>query len=84
MWFRIEASHNFNISLQIFEEKKYMQYSPNADIQCDFGARWQPHSPTLVSLLLFFGDGKHIGGLGGLGRLYEETCSGGLLFIVVD
>lgn len=52
-------------------------------MQCDFGARWQPHSPTL-SLLLFFGDGKHIGGLGGLGKLYDETCSGGLLFMVVD
>lgn len=58
-----------------------VNYLPNADTQCDLGARWQPHSPTL-SRLLFFGEGKHIGGLGGLGKLYEETCSGGLLFIV--
>lgn len=58
-------------------------YIPKADMQCDFGALWQPHSPTW-SRLLFFGDGKHNGGLGGLGKLYEETCNGGLLFILVD
>lgn len=64
-------------------ESNNVNHLPNAEMQCDFGARWQPHSPTL-SRLLFLGDGKHIGGLGGLGKLYEVTCSGGLLFIVVD